>query len=315
MRIASIDVGTNTVLLLIADVDEHGKFSLVHQEQRIPRLGRDVDKNGVIRVSAFDRIAWILQEYKNLAIQFQANHLVACATSAVRDAENQSEFISFIKNTSGIDIEVLTGEQEAIWTYRSATSEQTSSGSPQAVIDIGGGSTELIYQKPGTFNGNTKLYCYSLQLGSVRITERYLKHQPPLPEELASASKFIIEECSPIHNPGFHQYQLTGVAGTATTLACLDAGLKEFESKIVNGYKLHIDQISLWLHRLAAMTPQTIESLSLTTQGRADILTAGVLILHEVMKLLGFSELMVSERGLRFGLVLREWERLRQMQK
>jgi exopolyphosphatase/guanosine-5'-triphosphate,3'-diphosphate pyrophosphatase len=144
----------------------------------------------------------------------------------------------------------------------------------------------------------------------VRLTERYLKHSPPLPEELQSARTVIVEELSQVRNPGFISYKFIGVAGTATTLACLDQQLIEFEVAKVAGYQLHVDRVVLWLTKLLSLDSSSIRRLSNATEGRADILTAGVLILHECMKHFQFSSILVSERGLRYGLIQREWERI-----
>jgi exopolyphosphatase/guanosine-5'-triphosphate,3'-diphosphate pyrophosphatase len=288
-------------------VDEKGKLHFIHHEQRLPRLGKNVDANGNIQVAAFDRASWILTEYSNLAKQYRTDALTACATSAVRDAANQEEFLSHIKRTTGINVEVLNGDEEALWTYRGALS-----GFPPlqnaAVLDIGGGSTELTFTPTLNGNGHSLLTRYSFQLGSVRLTERYFKHLPPMQNEIVSAAEVILEELAEVRNPGLERYQLIGVAGTATTLACLDQQLQEFDREKVSGYSLSYDRVSTWLMKLSGMATDDIRTLSNATEGRADILTAGVLILHEIMKQFRFSKVLVSERGLRYGLVLREWE-------
>lgn len=310
VRIASIDIGTNTVLLLVADVNATGTIETVHHEQRLPRLGKDVDQQKRILIPAFDRVAWILNEYKNLALQLRSEKIIACATSAVRDAINGDEFIAYLKQTTGIDVEIISGDEEAALTYKGATGGSKNLVRQPTVIDVGGGSTELTYAKQGTRNGNRELHRYSLNIGSVRLTERYFKHDPPTPEEVASARQFVLEELSQVVNPGFSQFQLVGVAGTATTLACLDQQLIEFEVDRVSGYRIEIDRVAGWCKRLASMRRNEIRALSNVTEGRADILAAGVLILFECMKLFGFDSLLVSEKGLRYGIVLREWERV-----
>ena len=306
MRIASIDIGTNTVLLLVADVDERGVIHPVEHQQRLPRLGKDVDRDGRIHVSSFDRIAWILNEYKNLANQLGAKKIISCATSAVRDASNKDEFIVYVKKSTGIDVKILSGDEEATITYRGAISGFRKFEQPVAVIDIGGGSTEFSYPTPEKHNGNLKLHRYSLQLGAVRLTERFFKHNPPDPSEIQSAVQYMIEEFAQVRNPGFSNYALVAVAGTATTLACLDQKLDEFDVEKVSGYKMSRDRISQWAMRLSTMTSEQISSLSKTTEGREDILTAGVMILENVMKHFGFSTVVISERGLRYGIILRE---------
>ena len=312
VRIASIDIGTNTVLLLIADIDERGFILPIHHEQRLPRLGKDVDRNRRIHISAFDRISWIITEYKNLARQHRAERIVACATSAVRDASNRDEFLSFLESTTGISVQVLSGEDEALWTFRGVVSGFPDIANPSAVLDIGGGSTEISYSNPNEHNGNLRVNRYSLQAGSVRLTEKFFKHEPPLPAEIESARQYILEELSQVHNPGFGNYRLLGVAGTVTTLACMDQRLEEFDIEKVAGYRMDQQRVAAWLTRLSRMGSHEIRSLSNTTDGRADILTAGVLILNEIMDLFRFPSLTVSERGLRYGLALKEWERVMQ---
>ena len=307
MRIASIDIGTNTVLLLVADVDEGGGIQPVLQEQRLPRLGRDVDLRRSIPAGAFDRGAWVVNEYKNLSNQLRAEIVVACATSAVRDASNREEFLAYLTKTTGITVSILDGDEEALWTHRGAVSALGEAAKEAAVIDIGGGSTELSYGAGD--NGERKLQRWSLQLGSVRITERYLKHTPATAGELRSASDFIVEELAQVRNPGLHRYTTIGVAGTVTTLACLDQGLPDFQADRVNGYILSRDRVANWLARLSGLTPQDIRSLSAATEGRSDILTGGVLILSVMMDHLQIGRITASDRGLRYGLILREWEK------
>lgn len=305
MRIAAIDIGTNTVLLLIADVDEHGTIHPLEHQQRLPRLGRDVDQNRTINIGAFDKITWILNEYKNLAQQFKADRIIACGTSAIRDAANREEFLRYILSLTGIEIEVLSGEDEALWTFRGAVSGFPNLRLSAVVIDVGGGSTEVSY-----LGGNQDhLTRKSVQIGSVRLTERYFKHNPPTKEETAAATEAIADALRLFDPQDLMGRVLIGVAGTVTTLAALDQGLKEFDIEKVSGYRLHRERVEFWLQRLLSMTTAEIRSLSNTTEGRADILPAGVLILAEFMRRFQFNEILVSERGLRYGLVLREWER------
>jgi exopolyphosphatase/guanosine-5'-triphosphate,3'-diphosphate pyrophosphatase len=271
-------------------------------------LGRDVDRTGAIQVSAFDRIAWVVNEYKTIARQFHADEIVACATSAVRDASNREEFANFIEKNTGVRVEILTGDQEAVLTYKGALSGIDRPG-PFVVLDIGGGSTELIFQQPGGGNGNAVLHRYSLQIGAVRLTERFFKHDPPSPAEIESAKTLITEELSQVRNPGFQGVTLVGVAGTVTTLACIEQGLPDFDLDKVTGFTLTAGRVAHLLAQLTGMNSREISALSSATSGRADILSAGTLILHEVMAHFRLPSIVVSERGLRFGLVLREWER------
>ena len=309
MRIASIDIGTNTVLLLVADVDAEGVLHAVGHEQRFPRLGKNVDARKMIQPEGFSRLEAILKEYSAISKQLGAERIVACATSAVRDAANREEFLRILKEKTGIQIEVLSGEDEALWSYRGAIGGLNIDPHKAAVLDIGGGSTEITYysQKPGS--EEKELRKYSFQLGSVRITEKFLKHDPPLPIELMWAKDFIFKEYQKFPAWDTSNYILIGVAGTVTTLACLEQSLKQFDVEKVSGYVLDKRAVNMWLKRLSGLTNDRILTLSETTEGRADILTAGTLILSCFMEHFGFSRVLTSERGLRYGLVMREWER------
>jgi exopolyphosphatase / guanosine-5'-triphosphate,3'-diphosphate pyrophosphatase len=310
MRIASIDIGTNTLLLLIADVDGEGTLRVIQDELRFPRLGRDVDKSKMIRPPAFDRIAWVLEEYKNLSIQSKADLIIACGTSAVRDAANREEFLAYLRSTTGVEVQLLGGEEEARWSYVGALSGMAPRPGRVAVIDIGGGSTEVSYPgAEGTLTEGTPLNHRSFQLGSVRLTERCFIHNPPTSEEVESARNLVQSELTSLDELRSGSYSLIGVAGTVTTLACLDQGLIEFDVYRVSGYRLSREHVSDWFQRLSEMRSMEIEALSESTAGRADILTAGVLILLEFMNRFNFLEIMVSERGLRYGMVIREWEK------
>lgn len=301
MRIAAIDVGTNTILLLVADVGSGGMIVPVHHEQRLPRLGRDVDSTGVIGPGAFDRIAWTLGEFRDTAVRMGAERIACAATSAVRDAANRKEFAEYVLATTGLAVDILSGEQEALLTFRGALSGFPDPPPASTVVDIGGGSTEITSRR-----GNGSLERHSLQIGSVRLTERWLRHDPPERHELDAAQQ---EVRTALGTLTIRAGRIIAVAGTPTTLACLDQRLDEFEADRVAGYVMGKKTVEGWLGRLSGLSSVQISALSSTTRGREDILTAGVLILDEVMRILRSEEIIVSERGLRYGILLREWER------
>lgn len=313
MRIASIDIGTNTILLLIADIGNDGIVAPLVEEQRMPRLGKSVDANKVIGKQAFETVATVLLEYKAIINRYHTDIIVACGTSAVRDAANKEEFIQYIRRTTGIQIEILTGKGEALWTYRGALSGLPIGGDQAAVLDIGGGSTEIsfaISKDPGHPNVLT-LNRFSFQVGSVRLTERVFKNIPPSPADIVKAQEIINTEFSTLIQWNVFGHYLIGVAGTVTTLACLNQGMKDFDSTKVNGYRLKRDRVGVWFDKLSRLTPSEMHLLSNVTMGRADILPAGTLILLEFMKRFNFEEIVVSDRGVRYGLVSREFEKRR----
>lgn len=305
MRIASIDIGTNAVLLLIADVDDQGNIHPIEHKQKYPRLGNKVDEKYTISNSSFKSVADVLDEYKALSEKFKVDKITTCATSAVRDASNKYEFLTYLKKHTDIDIEVISGEDEALLTYNGAVSGLHKLSYQPIVLDIGGGSTELSFYENNVFT------CYSLRIGAVRITERYFEHNPPTNEEIENAIAAISKEFEKINQTNLTSYSLVGVAGTITTLACLDQHLLEFDIQKVSGYRLSTASVQAWLNKLLKMTSKEIKALSNTTEGREDILPAGVLILNEFLKRFHFKEVIVSERGLRYGLALREWEQWR----
>jgi exopolyphosphatase/guanosine-5'-triphosphate,3'-diphosphate pyrophosphatase len=301
--LSSIDIGTNTVLLLIAEVNEDGTIKPLFHAQRLPRLGRGVDSSRRLTAESMERVIGILREYRRQVQEHGAASTIVCGTSAVRDAANREEFALRVFRETGFTLEVLTGQMEALWGYRGAVS-----GVPglraALVVDIGGGSTEFAA-------GNERLLhaSRSVDTGSVRLSERFFLHDPPAPEEIEQARASVRREIPAIEVPPGATF--VGVAGTATALAVLAQGLKEFRISAVTNYPLARPLVDQLFSRLSALPSRAIRELSAVMEGRADVITAGALILQEVMRHFACHEILVSERGLRYGLLVREWERLR----
>jgi exopolyphosphatase/guanosine-5'-triphosphate,3'-diphosphate pyrophosphatase len=302
MKIATIDIGTNTVLLLLAKLGPDGALVPLLHEQRFPRLGRGVDANGRLAPDAMTRVITVLEEFRALLTPHRPDRVILCGTSAVRDAHNQDEFIDRVGRETGLTLEVLSGEDEACWMYRGALSG-IHDIQRATVVDIGGGSTEIV-------TGNRKAIdrTISLQIGSVRLTERFLRHDPPTDPELEAAITEIENGLALAGDFSFAGSTLVGVAGTATSLALLAQGATAFET--VSGYRMLYLVVDHLFRTLRSMPSGMIRNLSAAMEGRADVITAGALILREVMAHFGFDEIVVSERGLRYGLVLREAENL-----
>jgi len=302
MHVAAIDIGTNTALLLICTIDKTGTITPVRHEQRVPRLGKGVDASGLLLEESMDRVARVCEEYGEIMREYPLRHIVVAGTSAVRQATNRDVLIEKIRHSVGFDVEVLSGEDEALWTYRGAISGFGDS-KDAVVIDIGGGSTEITFG-----NGKDVSQKYSLDLGSVRITERFLRNDPPSKSEIDSASDFIKKALGTASIPSADNSLCTGVAGTPTSLAVLDQNLPDFNLKAIAGYKLTRNRITSLFERLRNIPTNEIRKLSIIMEGREDIMVAGTLILHTVMEVLSIDSLTVSERGIRYGLALREWE-------
>jgi exopolyphosphatase/guanosine-5'-triphosphate,3'-diphosphate pyrophosphatase len=304
MNIAVIDIGTNTVLLLIAQFDTSGKITPLVYEQRAPRLGKGVDSEKRLEVDSMLRVIEVLEEYAGIMSQYQLASIVVCGTSALRDAHNKDQFAELIHQKVGMDLEILNGEEEALWTYKGAISG-LSSISKATVVDIGGGSTEITTGDQYTVTNRV-----SLDIGSVRLTERWLKHDPPLRSELNQASEKVSNELATVKNLDVWESTLVGVAGTATSLAILDQRQHEFTINAVTKYHMTKEAVQSLFTKLKGMQVKEIKKLSAVLEGRADIITAGTLILSQVMTQYKFDEMIVSERGVRYGLAIREWEKM-----
>lgn len=305
MRIASIDIGTNTILLTIAEVTEGAITRILHDQQVIARLGKGVDADKVINQETFVRAGGFLKQYKEVCDSYAVERICAVGTSAVRDAKNREEFISYIRSISGITIEVLSGDEEARWTYRGGISEFSGRAERYSVVDIGGGSTEIII---GDTHGISEKV--SIDLGSVRITERILRDSPPEIPALIEAHAFIAAQMPPLARQASSTFAV-GVAGTLTTLAALHLRLPEYDAEKVSGYSLRFDDVCAIFGMLKDRSVQQIMTFPQISAGRADIILAGIMILMGYMEAGGLQQITVSDRGLRYGILLREAERVR----
>jgi exopolyphosphatase / guanosine-5'-triphosphate,3'-diphosphate pyrophosphatase len=304
MRLTAIDIGTNTVLMLVADVSAGGVVSPVRDEQVIARLGKGVDAERRITPEATARVLAHLKDYKAISESLRSDAIFACGTSALRDAANGQEFAEEVRDKLGFEVTILSGLEEAEWTYRGAVSEFCSedSRSPFAVLDIGGGSTELTIGE-----GLEVAQRASLDVGSVRLTERILINSPPQPEALELAA-------NEVRNWVFRlpelpsATRLIGVAGTPTTLAAIDLKLQRYDRQFVSGHRLTTRTIeTIFAHLKTRTVREIMEDSPLIQPGRADIIVAGILILLESMRKLGVEAITVSDRGLRYGVALRQF--------
>lgn len=305
MRVASIDIGTNTMLLLIADIGKEGIQKILHDEQVIARLGKGVDANKVISQETFIRAENFLHQYKATCNRFSVERIVSIGTSALRDAKNREEFIEFIKKKVGIAIEVISGEEEAQWTYRGGISEFIARSELFSVVDIGGGSTEII-----TGNSRAIMSKASLNIGSVRLSERILKKSPPEDSAIVEAAAYIHTHLtdSIIQNVG--STFAVGVAGTVTTLAALQQNLPRYIPEKISGYTLSYNNVCALFDMLKGKTVEQIKTFPQISAGRADIILAGILILKCIMEKARLQHIVVSNRGLRYGMLFRELEKL-----
>lgn len=302
---ASIDIGTNTVLLLVADVQK-GKLRTLHEEQRAPRLGKGVDESRNLQPDSVERVLQVLKEYRTLLDQkYQgASKTIVTATSAVRDAGNRQEFIELVQQETGFQVSVLSGMQEAEYTYKGAIST-LGNINDSVVIDIGGGSTEIAIGSKDTL-----LDSHSFDIGSVRFSERHLLHDPPAQAEVENCREAIQKV---LHNRTFNldsidtgeDLLLVGVAGTATSLAFMDQQMQTFKPEAINGYEIRRKSLKSWIEELASMKIDQIKKkYPVVMQGRADIIVGGLLILEGFMKYYSFEKILVSTGGIRHGSII-----------
>lgn len=298
---ASIDIGSNTVLLLVGQV-EKGNVSVVEEKQRAPRLGRGVDEKKNLDPNSMQRVLEVLKEYQTI-IQNRykkVESINVVATSAVRDANNRREFIEEVKKQTGLDVQILSGTAEAELTYQGARSVLPDTDFPNLVIDIGGGSTEIAWG-----HGNTLRDYFSFDIGSVRFTERYLKSDPPAVKQITDCKDAVRITLQHHKLDISDDSRLIGVAGTVTSLALIVEGVQNYKASTINGQILTIDDISSSIKRFSKMTSaELLEQNPTILKGRADVFLAGLLILEGFMNYYHLAELTVSTGGIRHGTLL-----------
>jgi len=296
-RVAVIDIGTNSTRLLVADV-AGGRVSPLERRSTVTRLGRGVDLSGHLAHEAIEDVCTAIDAYVGILQELGAETIEAIATSAVRDADNGSAFIAELRERFALSARVLDGEEEARATYLGATSENPPS-EPTLVVDIGGGSTELVV---GT--GSEVSFHDSLQAGVVRHSERHVASDPPTASELealAADVRGLIEESL---GAGVEARQGIAVAGTPTSLASVEMELEPYDPTRVHGHVLALPSIQRMLSRLAsAPLAERVEIPGLHPD-RAPTIVAGVVILVEVMRAFGVEQIAVSEHDILYGTAL-----------
>ena len=299
---ASIDIGTNTVLLLVAEVND-GDLRVLRQEQRIPRLGQGVDHSGQLTKAAMQRVIVALKEYKQI-LNSEFSTIPAprlTATSAVRDAQNKQDFADLIREETGLELEIVSGQKEAQLTFVGAKS--VIAGQPNGqdvVIDIGGGSTEI-----AAGMGSQLTDRYSYDMGCVRFTERFIPDDPPSGDQLQKCRKAIQQMLNSYRFEFDAGSQLVGVAGTVTSLAYIDCNMDEYDDSRIANHIMSAKTVASHIKELSQQTTSQLEEqYPAVMKGRADIFLAGLLILHEFMSLYGFDQLITSTGGIRHGAIL-----------
>jgi exopolyphosphatase/guanosine-5'-triphosphate,3'-diphosphate pyrophosphatase len=309
-RVAALDCGTNSLRLLVADIDlEHRTLTDVERRMEIVRLGQDVDTTGRLAPEALDRTMAALSGYASLISRLGAEAVRMVATSATRDAANSGEFVRRVKDILGAEPEVLTGDEEARLSFTGATAELAGDRSvdpPCLVVDIGGGSTEFVLGRPGPPGGPASevMSAISVDIGCVRMTERHLRSDPPAPEEIAKATADIdaaIEQAAG-RVAAREARTLIGLAGSVTTVAGIALDLPAYDAARLHHARIPAAQVHEVTERLLSLTRAERARIGVMHPGRVDVIGAGALILDRIMTPLGLGEVLVSEHDILDGI-------------
>ena len=304
MRVAAIDCGTNSIRLLIADIEEDTLTDVV-RTMIIVRLGEGVDQTGEFSQAALTRTFAAADEYAQLLKTHAPERVRFVATSASRDVSNREVFVSGIQDRLGVVPDVISGDEEAQLSFLGATADLVNAVHPPVppylVIDIGGGSTEFVL---GT---TAPISAISTNVGCVRMTERHLVSDPPTDQQIALATRDIDEAIRSAQSavPMEHATSLIGLAGSVTTVAALALGLDHYDPHAIHGSRVSAADVHRITRSLLEMTRTTRAALGPMHEGRVDVIGAGALVLDRIMLLTGMTEVVVSERDILDGIALR----------
>ncbi len=300
MRVATIDIGTNTVLLLVAECKPDGSLVSVTEQATITRLGAGVDRNRKLAPEALERTCACLESYANLVTELRADRLVIVGTSAMRDAGGGDVLVAFIRETFGVETRVLSGAEEARLTFRGATSGLNLNEHEVAVFDIGGGSTEIALGR--SFNRlAAPSYAQSFDLGSVRLTERHVTHDPPTVTERETLARAALHAFALVPQLGEAMTPL-GVAGTMTTLAAVSLGIHPYDGGRVHGQRMSREDVREVVDELASLELKDRRNVPGIDPRRADVIVAGGYIALGLLDHWEARSVLVSDRGVRWGL-------------
>ncbi len=297
-RKAIIDVGTNSIKFCLAEETGNGSYNVLKDANDIARLGEGLKETGLIGPEPLERNAQSVANFAAEAKAAGADEVVAVGTMALRTAKNAAAFIARVKELCGVELKVLSGEEEAQNSYVAVMSGIPGAADADLVtMDTGGGSTEFVFGTAGKI-----VRKFSLNVGAVRFTEKYLSQMPVAPEKLAEAQAEIKKELSEGGVSGPVKF-LVGMGGTVTSMASVKHKMAKYDPDVIQGSKLTLDDINAQIADYAAKTLDQRREIVGLQPKRADVILAGACIVRAVMELTGVSELTVSDRGLRHGLM------------
>jgi len=302
MVVSSIDIGTNTIRLLIAEITKECQFEFLFRKSMIARLGEGLSEAGRLSRKAIERAIGILINYMNISKQFKSERIVACATSAVREAENGFEFVEKVRSL-GIDLKVIAANKEAYLTHKGIVYflKNKLDGKRWMAFDLGGGSTEFMFSF-----GEKLERAFSVPLGVVKLLEMFIKHDPPLKDELDSAVAFFIDELSKF-KPNKDVDLVVANAGTVTSLAAIDLGLERYSYKRTEGYILKLENVDKMLDKMLELnSQQRLEEFKILEKGREDVIVVGAYLVKRLIGYFGKDYLLTTNGSLREGVLLEE---------
>jgi len=307
MRVATIDIGTNTTLLLIAERDASGAIRAVREEATITRLGEGVDKTRKLAPQAIERTTACLAQYATIVRDLGVSRVAVVGTSAMRDAGGGEEIRARVRELFDVEARTISGEEEARVTFAGALSGMQHPSGAAVVFDIGGGSTEIVIGDVDDRGRAIEVRAeHSFDVGSVRLTERHVRSDPPTSAEIAAmrsaaldafaSQPALLTEARAVSSPP------VGIAGTVTTIAAVSLGLSPYDGTRVHGHTMPRTEVEAVVARLASLPLADRQAVPGLEPKRADVIIAGGLVVLAVLDALGASEVRVSDRGVRWGL-------------
>lgn len=305
-RLAAIDIGTNSIRCIVVEVDQLGRYTILDDEKATVRLGENLAASGAISAAAFARAVDAMSRIRKLIDGLKVTDVEAVATSAVRSATNGDELVSVLNRELGREIRVISGEEEADLVALSARHNFDMSGKRYMIIDIGGGSVEVM-----SAVANHVESCYSLELGAVRMTDRFMKSDPVSDAEISKLRSFVrseLKEAFVDERPTVQTF--IGSGGTITTLASMVMSVRRQTYSTSHGFEVLRSEVVHLLAMLVRKDVKSLRNIPGLNADRADIIVAGLIVIDEMMKYFGANMLLVNERGIREGLIISCMKRL-----
>lgn len=293
---ATIDIGSNSILLYIAEKDTKGNFNRILDKSEITRLGKDLNKTGFLSNDSIETSLAVLKEYKKICDEYSVSEIAAVGTMALRNASNSTGFIEKVYKETGIEIQIISGDEEARLSYI-AVSAGIGIKEKTLIFDTGGGSTEFIFCDAEGVSG-----VFSINIGAVRLTENFLKSNPVKPEEIMKAVNYIDEQISGSHSESDIKL-LAGSGGTVTNLAAMKNKLREYNPDLIQGSIITLNELHNLIEEISLRTIEERKKIIGLEPKRSDVILAGALIIKCIMKNTCLDKFIVSDYGVRLGLM------------